>query len=61
MLIILLMRINNHYITNTIIFQTTYGIVMKMVFKLVGNLTHECLQKGDHKKFTTQYQNERNG
>jgi hypothetical protein len=43
--------------------QTTYGIVMKLVFKLVGNLAHECLQKGDHNtkinNFTTQYQNQR--
>jgi len=55
------MRICNHYTTNTTIFETTIGIVMKLVFRLVGNLMHGCLQKGDDRKFITQYQSQGNG
>jgi hypothetical protein len=55
------MIICNHYTTNTTIFETTIGIVMKLVFRLVGNLMHKCLQKGDDRKFITQYQIQGNG
>ncbi len=49
------------YTTNRNIFQTTYGIVMKLVFSLVGNLAHECLQKEDPNKSIRQYQSQGNG